>query len=94
MAGDEYVCVELFGVSRMVAGKSEIVLTWRAGLTLDGLARLLFVACPALEQGKDGAPAVGGAYVFNLNGRDFVRNPAQPIAAGDRLLLLSADAGG
>jgi hypothetical protein len=32
--------------------------------------------------------------VFNLNGRNFVRDPQTPLQPGDRLLLLAADAGG
>ena len=89
------VTVELFGMPRLVAGGREIAVAWRPGLTLGDLPAGLVAACPALAErivGESGALASGLA--FNLNGRDFVRDPATSLRPGDRLLLLSADPGG
>ena len=89
------VTVELFGMPRLVAGEREIAVPWRAGLTLADLPARLVEACPGLAPrilGEAGGLADGLA--FNLNGRDFVRDPATALHAGDHLLLLSADPGG
>ena len=89
------VTVELFGMPRLLAGARAVTLPWRPGLTLGDLPALLAAACPALAgrvAGETGALA--GGLVFNLGGRDFVRDPATPLHAGDWLLLLSADPGG
>ena len=89
------VTVELFGMPRLVAGEREIAVPWHTGLTLGDLPVRLAEACPPLAArilGDTGELAEGLA--FNLNGRDFVRDPATALHAGDRLLLLSADPGG
>jgi hypothetical protein len=89
------ITVELFGLPRLLAGAGRIALPWREGLTLADLPPRLAEACPALR-GKvvDDAGRLVPGHVFNLNGRDFVRDPAQPVHPGDCVLLLSADPGG
>jgi hypothetical protein len=37
---------------------------------------------------------LSSGYACNINGRDFIRDPGAKIRAGDRLLILAADAGG
>jgi len=46
---------------------------------------------PVLNEAADGLTA---GHVCNLNGRDFVRDGSRRVAPGDRVLLLSSDAGG
>jgi hypothetical protein len=80
---------------RLVSGERAVALEWRPNLTLGEVPALLAQACPALAErvaAPDGTLVSGLA--FNLNGRDFVRDPATPLRPGDRLLLLSADPGG
>ncbi len=89
------VRVELFGIPRLAAGVREVIVPWSPGLTLAGVPERLAACCPALRGSvvtSGGTLAPG--FVFNRNGRDFLRDPATPIAPGDLLLLLSADAGG
>ncbi len=89
------VTVELFGMPRLLAGERAVTLAWRAGLTVGDVPAQLVDACPALVgRVADATGALAGGLVFNLGGRNFVRDPATPLRAGDRLLLLSADAGG
>ena len=87
--------VELFGIARLAAGARAVVVPWQGGLTLADLPARLAAACPALW----GPVVVPGGrlaegFIFNLGGRDFLRDPATPLAAGARVLLLGADAGG
>ena len=80
---------------RLLAGVREVALAWRPGLILGDVPALLAAACPALAgRVADASGALAGGLVFNLGGRDFVRDPATPLHTGDRLLLLSADPGG
>jgi len=41
----------------------------------------------------EGGRLVSGC-ACNVNGLEFVRNPSEKIKAGDKVLILSADAGG
>lgn len=89
------VTVELFGMPRLLADERAVALPWRPGLTLGDVPALLATACPALAgRVADAMGTLAGGLVFNLGGRDFVRDPVTPLHAGDRLLLLSSDPGG
>jgi molybdopterin converting factor small subunit len=82
--------IEFLGIPRERAGISEIeVDADTLGQALTGAAARL----PRLQdliQGDRLHPSIAA----NLNGDEFICDPATPLAAGDRLLLLSADAGG
>ncbi|MGH2350518.1 MAG: MoaD/ThiS family protein [Chloroflexota bacterium] len=95
MSAADTVRVELFGMARLRAGRREVVVPWRPGLTLGDLPAQVAAACPVL-QGRvvDASGGLAQGLVFNLNGRDFLRDPATPIQPGASLLLLSADGGG
>jgi molybdopterin converting factor small subunit len=84
------VTVELFGVPRQRAGRAEVQVV--AGTVTEVLAALV-QACPGLaglvQQGR-----LSPHYLLSLDGREFVSDPARVLHPGDRLLLLSADAGG
>jgi len=89
------VTVERVGRPRRVTGKRAIAVAWAPGLTLADLPGRLVEACPPLaERVLDAAGGLASGLAFNLNGRDFVRDPATALHPGDRLLLLSADPGG
>ena len=88
--------VELFGVARLRArtGRVSVELPEPATLAqvLSALAlKLPALVGPVLTEAGDGLAA---GNVCNLNGRDFVRDTRRPVAPGDRLLIMSSDAGG
>ena len=82
--------VEFLGIPRERAGISELEVEAE---TLGQLLGTLAMRCPALREliTTDGLhPSV----VANLNGDEFVSDPATPLADDDHLLILSSDAGG
>ena len=88
--------VELFGVARLRARTSRVSVELPESATLahvwSALARKLPVLVgPVLTEAADGLTA---GHVCNLNGRDFVRDGGRRVAPGDRVLLMSSDAGG
>ena len=82
--------VEFFGVPRQRAGISELE------VQADTLGRLLGTLAgqiPSLGELID-VDRLYPAFVANLNGDQFVSDPATPLKEGDCVLILSADAGG
>ena len=82
--------VEFFGVPRQRAGIS--VLEVKAD-TLGQLLRTLAARTPSLGE-LIVVDRLHSALVANLNGDRFVSDPGTPLAKDDRVLILSADAGG
>ena len=83
--------VEFFGVARQRAGTASIEI--EAGT----LGEALNAAADRLPE--FGRACVAGvrlqpAFIANVNGEFFTSDPAAPLADGDSLLILSADAGG
>jgi molybdopterin-guanine dinucleotide biosynthesis protein A len=90
------VTVELFGVARLLAKTRSVSLPLPAEATLAEVCGALAAALPELRGrviAADGN-ALARGYACNLNGLDFLRDPAAVVRPGDRLLILSADAGG
>ena len=88
--------VELFGVARMVAGTREVIVSVPAEATVAEVFAVLSATVPALAGRvvrRTGDGLVEG-YACNLNGLEFVRHPTMHVRDGDRIVLLSADAGG
>ncbi len=85
------VTVEFYGIPRQRAGRAELSVAAR---TVAELLEAVELACPGLTglRRADGRPAPH--YLLSLEGREFVTEPAQLLRPGDRVLLLSADAGG
>jgi molybdopterin converting factor small subunit len=83
--------IEFYGVPRVRAGTPRIRID--ASSVGEALA-VLRCACPALENLVVGQDRLHEAYKLSLNGERFVSDPQTPLAEGDTLLLLSADAGG
>ncbi|MFQ5878419.1 MAG: MoaD/ThiS family protein [Acidobacteriota bacterium] len=85
------VTFELFGVARARAGRKEVRVAARTiGSALSALEEI----CPQLS-----GPVVAGGrltrhFRLSLNGRGFVSDPSRTLREGDRLILLSAEAGG
>ena len=88
--------VELLGVAQLLAGTRELSLTLPPGTTIGEVLREVSRKFPALS-GRvvtaSGGDLVEG-YACNVNGLEFVRSAATKVNAGDRVMILSADAGG
>jgi molybdenum cofactor guanylyltransferase len=95
--GDAIDCtVELFGAARLLAKTKIVPLSLPAGATLAQVYAMLMGKLPVLA-GRvityDGGDLVKG-YACNVNGRDFIRTPKAKVHSGDKIFILSADAGG
>jgi molybdopterin converting factor small subunit len=82
--------VEFLGIPRERAGVSEVEIYAE---TLGQVLRTLAVRFPPLQE-LITERGLHASVAANLNGDLFVRDPATPMRASDRLILLSADAGG
>jgi molybdopterin converting factor small subunit len=82
--------VEFLGIPRERAGISELEI--EAG-TLGQLLGTLATRCPALRE-LITDERLHPSVVANLNGDEFISDPDTRLAKNDRLLILSADAGG
>ncbi len=94
--GSIYCTVELFGVARLRAKTSEVPLELPRGATLANVFSALAERLPSLV-GSVITPAknsLTGGHACNINGKDFVRSPSALVSPGDRIFILSADAGG
>ncbi len=85
------VVVEFFGLPRARAGVPEMEV---AAATAEEALAAVAAACPALAGVRGAGGGLAPQYLLSLDGRRFVTDLAQPLRPGDRLLLLSADAGG
>jgi molybdopterin-guanine dinucleotide biosynthesis protein A len=85
------VTFELFGVPRLRAGVAEVqVRAATLGDALNALADII----PALAGSVILRGTLHPAYRISLDGEQFLNDSSVPLAGGDRLLLLAADAGG
>jgi molybdopterin converting factor small subunit len=82
--------VEFLGVPRERAGVAELELQ---ADTLGQLLSSLAMRLPSLRE-LIVIDRLHPAFVANLNGDQFVSDPATPLAETDNVLILSADAGG
>lgn len=90
------VTVELFGVARLLAKTREVSLALPQEATLSHVFSALAERVPVLV-GRVINSDEGGlfsGYTCNINGLDFVRAPSARIHSGDKIFILSADAGG
>jgi molybdopterin synthase sulfur carrier subunit len=83
--------IELFGIARARAGREALEVE---ATSLGDAIRALAGVCPGVvpEVVADGRLTDG--YLASLNGERFVRDPALPLAKGDTILILGAQAGG
>lgn len=85
--------VELLGIPRQRAGVAELeVEAATLGQLLDALAARYPPLADLFCAGR--ADRLGPFVAANLNGDRFVTDPRTRLAATDRVLILSADAGG
>jgi molybdopterin-guanine dinucleotide biosynthesis protein A len=88
--------VELFGTAQLLARAKTVPLALPAEATLSGALSSLAEKLPMLVGRVIAAERnrLASGFACNINGLAFVRDPAVRIASGDRILILSADAGG
>ena len=95
--GEPIPCtVELFGAARLRAKTTEVALALPQGATLSHVFLALAERLPALVGpviALDKSSLASG-HACNINGIDFVRNPGVKVNPGDRIFIISADAGG
>jgi molybdopterin converting factor small subunit len=85
------VTIELFGIprSRAKIARTEV----KAANLAEALAELA-TRFPELGESCIDGDRLRDGLIANLNGDRFVSDPQTPLADGDSLLILSADAGG
>jgi len=88
------VSVELFGVARLVAKIKEVSLSLPNHATLADVFSALGQSLPELRGRVLAADGLIPGYTCNINGLDFVRAPSVRVKSGDKIFILSADAGG
>jgi molybdopterin converting factor small subunit len=82
--------VEFLAVPRRLAGISEVEVQAE---TLGQLLTALATQFPSLSEFIS-AERLHPSFVANLNGDEFVSDPGTVLGERDRVLILSADAGG
>jgi len=90
------VTVELFGVAQLLTKTKEVPLSLPADATLAHVCQSLANQHPVLLGrviNRDGSSLVSG-YACNINGLEFVKNSNARVKPGDKIFILSADAGG
>jgi molybdopterin converting factor small subunit len=88
--------IELFGVARLLAHKREVSLRLPRHATFAQAFAALASEVPALVGrviATDRQRLAEGC-ACNVNGVEFVRNADALVGAGDKIIILSADAGG
>lgn len=88
--------VELFGVARLRAKTAEVSIALPQDATLAHVFLALAERLPNLV-GSVITPernSLTRGHACNINGLDFVRNPSVKVNPGDRIFIISADAGG
>ena len=82
---------ELFGTIRLRAGAGSVEID---ATTLGSALRQLAETAPALANSVIFGDSLHRAFRVNLNGEQFIADPATMLERGDRVLLIAADVGG
>jgi molybdopterin-guanine dinucleotide biosynthesis protein A len=88
------VSVELFGVARLLAKTNEVSLSLASNATLADVFSCLAKKLPVLAGRIIKDDGLVSGYSCNINGTNFVRTSGAKVSSGDKILILSADAGG
>ena len=88
------VSVELLGVARLLAKTKDVSLSLARDATLAEVFSALAEKLPALAGRIINSDGLVSGYTCNINGLNFVRAPGAKIHSGDKIFILSADAGG
>lgn len=85
------ITIELFGMPRARAGVKEVSVS--ASNVAEALSEIVKQS-PQLADVFRADGSLAPHYLLSLDGQQFVSDLSHPLRSGDRLLLLSADAGG
>lgn len=85
------ITIEFFGVPRARAGVKQLFVS---AATVSEAFAAVIQKCPKLADLLQGDGSLSPQYLVSLDGQYFVSDISHPLLPGDRLLLLSADAGG
>jgi hypothetical protein len=85
------VTIEFFGIPRARAGRKDLVVS--AATAADALVEAAKI-CPDLAELVRPDGHLLPHCILSLDGERFVTDLGRTLRSGDRLLLLSADAGG
>jgi hypothetical protein len=85
------VTVELLGLARHRAGRKDL---YASGRTVADVLRVTVRTCPGLAGLITPDGSLSRQYLVSLDGERFIDDPAEPVPAGCRVLILGADAGG
>jgi len=88
------ISVELFGVARMLTKTRSVSLDLKQGATLRQVFSALGEQLPVLVGRVLDPDGLINGYTCNINGLNFVRAPDAKVSSGDKIFILSADAGG
>lgn len=91
MAEPPTITVEFFGIPRSRAKQAGIDVV---ALTVADALREVARLCPGLSDMLTDNAFLAAPYLVSINAQRFVNNLGDPLAAGDRLLIFSRDAGG
>jgi molybdopterin converting factor small subunit len=83
------VVLEFYGLARLRAGRAELRVE---AATVGAALAAADAACPSLRSWNDSG--LSPEYRVSLGGKYFTENLSEPLAEGESLLLLGADAGG
>ena len=86
--------VEFFGIARQRAKRPSVTISIGGSLRLTDVLRRLSEQFPELESDCIHDGVLSKICTANLNGDQFLSDTNSPIQPGDRLLIMSADAGG
>jgi molybdopterin converting factor small subunit len=87
--------VEFYGIARQRAGVSELLFAMPADrVPLSELLKQIAAAAPDLGSELLAGGRLHKSLTANLDGMQFISDPATAICDGQSLLILSADAGG
>jgi hypothetical protein len=78
----------------MLAKTQTLALALPHGATLANVYSAIADKLPTLVGRVVNSEGLLAGYSCNINGLDFVRSPSVKINSGDKILILSADAGG
>jgi hypothetical protein len=85
------VVVEFYGIPRQRAGRASVHV---AAGTVRGALKMVVEKFPSLIDVLQADGRISPHYLLSLDGTQFIGDLNRSLLGGERLLLLSADAGG